>query len=274
MNLKILVSIVLYNKKLSDSVTYNRIKETNYPIDFVIFDNSTSDYQNESACIENNHKYLSVNENVGLSKAYNRIFEYATSMQYNYIILFDDDSSISEDYFLKLEQHLKNNEQVIAPIICDANDKIWGPKEHANISMLKYIKSKREPLSIEKIIKMEKNNELSAINSGLVINYDVFSKYTYDESLFLDCVDWKFCDDMQKMNIQINYFEGKIIQDFHYDNTDKTITQGIHNRIIGRKKDLWNYSKRKYLFYLSIIILVHIKSTKNLAYLKYYFIKK
>jgi GT2 family glycosyltransferase len=274
MNLKILVSIVLYNKKLTDSVTYNKIVATNYPVEFLIFDNSTSDYKNGAICVENKHKYLSVNENVGLSKAYNKIFEYANDMQFDYIILFDDDSSISDDYFTKLEPHILNGEKIIAPIICDANDNLWGPKEHANISFINYIKSKKVALSIEKIKTMESNNELSAINSGLVISKDVFSVYKYDERLFLDCVDWKFCDDMQKMNIQINYFEGKIIQDFHYDNSDKIITPGIHKRILGRKKDLWNYSKKKYLFYLSIVIFVHIKSTKNIAYLKYYFIKK
>ncbi|MGL5020701.1 MAG: glycosyltransferase [Mycoplasmatales bacterium] len=272
--MKLGLMIVLYNKKLEDSRTFLKLKNEKLDYDFLIVDNSTSDFGNEKFCKNLNISYLSMNGNVGLSVAYNKGYEYFSKTNIDYVVLFDDDSQTSDDFFTQLEKSIKRDPtQVYVPLVYDQNDNLKGPTGHSNVSVIKIIYRKLIPLTLERIQKMESSNALAGINSGMAIPRNVFSKYKYDEKIFLDCVDWKFCDDMQKKDIKISKFNGVLFQDFHFNEKKFEITKGKHNRLVNRKKDLWNYSKKKYLFYLSYIILLDLINSGNLRYLKYFFIK-
>ena len=48
--MKILALIIVYNKRISDSLTFNNLKkiQQSFPsLDIVVFDNSTKDYKNK-----------------------------------------------------------------------------------------------------------------------------------------------------------------------------------------------------------------------------------
>ncbi|WP_347046798.1 glycosyltransferase family 2 protein [Blautia obeum] len=66
----------------------------------LVVDNSTSDFGNKAYCSKKNIDYISMDGNKGLSKAYNAAVD--ACKEKDAIILFDDDTEVTEEYFEKL----------------------------------------------------------------------------------------------------------------------------------------------------------------------------
>lgn len=70
MNNKFFAVMVIYNRKIGDSITYNCLKACPQ-VSLTVCDNSTEDYGNSQAVAENVN-YISMGGNAGLAKAYNK----------------------------------------------------------------------------------------------------------------------------------------------------------------------------------------------------------
>lgn len=77
MESKITAIVVIFNKTISQSITCQRIKAMDRNIDVLVVDNSESSNSNEIVCKELGFRYLSMNGNKGLSKAYNAAVDHS-----------------------------------------------------------------------------------------------------------------------------------------------------------------------------------------------------
>lgn len=182
--------IVLYNMKLTDSITYNNLmKIKNYTLHIIVVDNSTNVNSNKELCNNNQIIYISMHGNAGLSKAYNKVLDYLSGKE-GIVIWFDDDTNVTQEYFDKLVASSKKYPEIdiFTPIIEGQDGKFWSPNK-ARFFKNKQLRSINEKIS---------NSEYNAINSCTAARLRIFENYRYDERLFLDQVDHSFCRDQRK----------------------------------------------------------------------------
>ena len=101
--------IVVYNKNVCDSVTYQCIKKQGR-IKMIVCDNSTKDYCNRDIVVSDGYQYVDMHGNQGLSKAYNKALDVIHTLNPSmkgYVMLFDDDTDIPEDYFKQMYRALE-----------------------------------------------------------------------------------------------------------------------------------------------------------------------
>jgi rhamnosyltransferase len=194
--------VVIYNTLIENSSLFQNIN-MNPPINVFIFDNSTNLIISSLNKINSDSKkyhYYSEGDNLGLSKAYNYLINKA-NLEFNkgWVILLDQDSIISKSFFKSILSSISNFNEV----------KIHLP----NV----YYTSKGRKILLSPKVKVSKS--FSAINSGMVMRYDLFDLIgKYNDKLFLDFVDNDFIDRYNKLfNSFINYNE-TIIQDFSGSN--------------------------------------------------------
>lgn len=185
--------IVLYNKNYKDSLVYQSIAART-DVSFIICDNSTEDYGNEALSDLANVTYINMEGNQGLSKAYNRGIQ-TLSEKNGILCLFDDDTKIPQNYFKKILAGFQKNpdKKVILPIVM-SQGKIISPMLLNAWGMATLFQKKEDAMT-------NKDENFSAINSGMAIDLDVFREYRYDEQLFLDGIDHKFMADMKEKGI-------------------------------------------------------------------------
>lgn len=159
----------------------------------IIVDNSDSDFANKRLASERKWLYLSMGGNVGLSKAYNNALDNLESnglLDNSIVILLDDDSRISLEYFKTLNYAVLNNPQVdiFCPAIRGQDGNFYSPNSYG------LIKS-HQIHSAEQEVPQRRFN---AINSCTAVRGAVYKSYRYDERLFLDQVDHKFFEDQRR----------------------------------------------------------------------------
>ena len=203
---KVYIIIVIYNMSCKDSVTVNYIDKMSHKagVDVIICDNSTDDHNiNEDYCNENEYCYIDMNGNKGLSKAYN-----AAIMRIHdkdaWIILLDQDTELDVDFLAKMKESIMDfpNILVHVPIVLD-DAGILSP------TLINHYRSIRikDPFI--------NNPNLSAINSGMMINLRAFEKIgLYEESLFLEYIDHYFLRKYRENNGEIIVVDTKLFQNF------------------------------------------------------------
>ena len=98
--------IVLYNKSVDESVTYNCLKKYDN-LKVIVCDNSTKSFNNKIKVESDQFIYIDMHGNKGLSIAYNRALdsiEKINPKMEGYVMLFDDDTFIPEEYFSKMTE--------------------------------------------------------------------------------------------------------------------------------------------------------------------------
>ena len=257
--------IVVYNKNITDSITYKFLKKYKTKIKIVIFDNSNASYleKNKSFCDREKIMYYTCEKNIGLSKAYNYIIDLLRDKKnIKYLMIFDDDTILNDSY-MNESFNIMNQEKydVSVPIVI-ANDSIMSPTK---LILGIITKAKKTPQDIP-------YKKINAINSGMIINFNVFKKIKYNERLFLDYVDHVFIYDIKKNNFSIHIMKEKIIQ-----NSSKFEKKDIESekfRFIIRDKDLKNYCKivnRMWFYYIATTkhrIDLFFKNDFNIFFLK------
>ena len=201
--------IVLYNKRLGDSATYQSLEKNDYKGALIIFDNSTDTsirVFNKYFCSENKITYLEDDKlhNAGLSQAYNAAVRYLRhngSSDKDYLITFDDDTTVTKEY---CDSVLKSAEkpayQVLVPVVY-SNQLILSPSNIAFGCKVVIIKSLDE-INLAKI---------TGINSGLCVRLDVFNKIHYNEKLFLDSIDHCFFEDLRRGGFTIKILPNAVL---------------------------------------------------------------
>lgn len=230
--------VVLYNKKIQESITVCSLLKLKTIIDIriIVIDNSIYEYvqNNKNYFWDSQLQYHSMGGNVGLSKAYN----YALSLlenklEDNIVIWFDDDTAVTQEYFKCLTTKAYDlRYDVFVPVIYGQNGIIYSPNEKGCLKG-HYIKSPDQKISEYKF---------NAINSCLAVRLKVYQNYRYDEELFMDCVDTKLFDDFRKMKLKFCILPVEIVQNFFQRGRCKDV-QKYWSRFEIRIKDTMYYAK-------------------------------
>ena len=235
---RITAAVVVYNKEISESITCQNIKNIDDSIDLFVFDNSTIANNNATYCKLNGIRYLSMNGNKGLSKAYNAAVD--NSRASDVIVLFDDDTEITAEYFDKLRIALDENPEtdIFAPIIKGQDGIIYSPNEF-NFLKNHFISSPDQVVS---------QNAFNAIASCLAIRMRVFDDYRFNEKLFVDHVDQFFFCEQRSLGRKFGVIKVEILQHFYQRGATLTPEAGWrrlslrivdifrHARLMGGKK--------------------------------------
>lgn len=241
MESKITAIVVIFNKTISQSITCQRIKAMDRNIDVLVVDNSEISNSNEIVCKELGFRYLSMNGNKGLSKAYNAAVDHSKNT--DVIVLFDDDTEITEEYFQILDKALKKypDVDIFAPIIRGQDNVIYSPNEF-NFLRNHFILSPAQEIS---------QRSFNAIASCLAIRIKVFDNYRFNEKLFVDQVDQYFFCEQRKLDRKFGKLDIEVRQNFHQRGTTLTPKDGWR-RLRLRIVDIFRHARlvgsRKYIF--------------------------
>lgn len=195
--------IVLYNCRISDSLSFNSILNAKSlyfkddSLDISIYDNSSLK-QDVPSCLPGVHiEYYHDQLNSGVSKAYNYFASIATLNHKNWLFLLDQDSSFSPDFILKYRSatELSPHSKLFAPIIFGHDKKLISPS-------LFFFNRGFRPFSLKPGIAHL--TQLSPINSGMMIKTELFNQSGgFDENVPLDYSDFAF---LKRVKHHINQF--------------------------------------------------------------------
>lgn len=205
------VLLVIYNQNGSDSPACEALRARK-DIGVLIVDNSTADYQNKAYCEQAGFSYLSMQGNKGLSKAYNQGIRYLKKHTgATHVILLDDDTALSDDYFAVLQQAVAEHPatEIFLPLVRD------------EVGLL-------SPCAIHgySVHRVSSEQELTAasvtgINSGMALALSLFDDYSYAEDYFLDYIDHAFLRDMKRRGKPIQVIHTTLRQQFSGNDTDQ-----------------------------------------------------
>lgn len=254
--------IVIYNKSCEDSNSIKDIRKFSPDIPLIVFDNSETDFENESFCRNNGYIYYSKKKNIGISKAYNYVIKNTNFDDGDYLIMLDDDTHLTLEYIRELKAKVKENSyDVILPIVY-AKDKIISPYNYHMNCRSKMVKAPDELIM----------SKVSGINSGMIIKTNVFKKVRYNEELFLDYVDYDFMRRIHSIAGEIAIMKSRINQEFQYFEYDNSKIQGALKRFEIDMHDyriLCEETGEKWFFYVHAIKFM-IKQTINYHSFKFF----
>lgn len=204
-SITITAAVVVYNKKISESITCRVIKKIDSDIDILVIDNSDKKNDNAEYCKSNGIRYISMHGNKGLSKAYNVAVD--NSKGSDVIVLFDDDTEVTSEYFDKLKDALVKHPDIdiFAPIMRGQDGVIYSPNEF-NFLRNHFITTPDQKIS---------QYSFNAIASCLAIRMRVFEKYRFNEKLFVDQVDQYFFCEQRKLGRKFEKLDIEILQHFY-----------------------------------------------------------
>lgn len=221
--------IVIYNRKCDDSISLKSVLKHQDAIHPIVFDNSDRDYNNKEFCSINGIEYISRHTNIGISKAYNYVIDNHKFNNDDYLMVLDDDTCLTDEYFYKIFDLTKYKKyDAILPIVI-SNERILSPSRL-------YLTCLSHPSSKPKDIDCK---QLTAINSGMVIKCSVYNEIKYNEKLFLDFVDHDFIRKLKSINANIIVANCKIYQ--RYSNDEKSTLSSAINRFNIYVKDFHVY---------------------------------
>lgn len=237
MYLKYFGVCILYNKNILDSITINSIKRIKpEQFTFVIIDNGSEEYisKNKLVAQKLKYKYYPMNNNLGLSVAYNRALDVLKNIDDDDIIIWlDDDTEVPDCYFDTLYlSSIESDYDAFIPVVYGRNGVIYSPNEKG-LFKGHYMKNPNDKINFSKI---------NAINSCLAVRKRFYNNYRYDENLFMDCVDTKLFDDMRKRQVKFCILPVTITQEFFQRSEDLQFDK-LWSRFYIRIKDLVYYSK-------------------------------
>lgn len=219
--------IVIYNNSLSNSKSFNSIKQQQ-DVQVLVVDNSTDQsFNNQEEAREAGAWFLSMGKNAGLSKAYNAALDRLKGENGDWIVLFDDDTEVPDTYWNRLAN--QKAEGIVLPMVRTSNGKLLSP---ANMRW-------GIPTAVENVNEI---TDITGINSGMAISKSIADTYRYDESLFLDYVDHAFLRDMKARGVKISVMDTVITQTFSAEDTNKI--QQL-DRLKIQKKDIATFYKKQ-----------------------------
>lgn len=151
----------------------------------IIFDNGSINQSKLELIIKeyNNVFLIKSNENRGIAYALNRLMEYGLKNHMEWMLTLDQDSICPSNYVDVMKEYLyiKPCIGIVAPVIIDNN---IGEVGH--------------------LMKKEYMFVKTCISSGAIISIDAWNKIgRYDESMFIDSVDFEFCYRMNKEGYKV-----------------------------------------------------------------------
>lgn len=181
---KVLLIIVLYEKKLSTSETFLSLiksaKTNDLKVDFYVYDNSKESMLDMP--IQHVHygiKYFHDIKNSGIAKAYNVAARYALENEYKWMLTLDQDTYFSSDTLVQYAYSIENIKEkvpLIAPALRNDAGKLLSP--FGNFFGRGY--------HIDGINQLTYSfKKYAAFNSGALIDLNAFFEVGgFDERLF------------------------------------------------------------------------------------------
>lgn len=246
---KQLFLIVVYNKKIAESCTFNKVVNSKFSDDSlcVIWNNGPTSCEEEFLNVYEYNKNIRYHEtlhNISLAKIYNEVINKYNAQIY---IILDDDSSLTDAYFEAVKQISPN--EVGMPVIY-YDRKIINPCINGQI--------------YSKGINIDANDTITTIGSRLVVGRDVASQLfkaynsVFDERFYLYGVDTTFCFRLNKLKINDKI---KIIDGFEHG---LSRLEGKNDKLtlfrkIERSNDLAlqirYYKEKKHWFLMMVLLL-------------------
>lgn len=188
-------AVVIYNTACQDSPTCRALEKLS-DITVLIYDNSTRDFANRAYCEKAGWVYLGGQGNLGLSKAYNACIDYLKENPVaDMLCLFDDDTDLEPAYFEALEKARAQGGRIFAPMIFAGGGLISPCILHKG--------HKVQMFAGEEEARAYTGENLSAINSCMAIDLEIFKDFRYDENIFLDGIDHNFTQAMKGEKIHL-----------------------------------------------------------------------
>lgn len=177
--MQILCGIVLYNPQIDRLL--NEIHSVVDQVDEIcLFDNGSSNIDEVETKVKENFSIdkitlLKSQKNVGIGAALNRIFEYADKNAYKFVLTLDHDSICPSDLVAEYKKlGFSQNTGMLCPNVIDR-------------SMAKYDYFKKTEKPYEYINR--------TIQSGALVSVECWKKVSgFDEIMFIDFVDFEFCE--------------------------------------------------------------------------------
>ncbi|MGJ1335527.1 hypothetical protein [Sphingobacterium siyangense] len=238
MNREIFAVIVIYNSSFDSSETCLSILKNNKSIKLsgIIYDNSLQ-YNNDDRYGEiGDFQYFHNKNNPGIAEAYNYALQEALVRGYKWMLLLDQDSSLTESYFAKLNEALVISENTLC---IKAFMPIVQSLHNSNISPSKIGYGGFKSYSSYKLGVQE--DYISGINSGTLINCDFFQIIGgFNLNFPLDFLDHWYFREIYRQESNVYLFGGIVYQNL-------SVSSGIVNTVsLGRFKSILN---AEYLFY-------------------------
>ena len=259
---KYLVIIVVYNRDIDEvePVKYfNQLNRQDYTL--FIYDNSPIAHHIPS--LYTNIVYRHNSQNPGIATAYNEGVRYARDNNYQWILLFDQDTEIKDtDFVLKIDTAIAQypNINLFVPIV-RYRDGIMSPRH------CKFFRP------TGKILKPGKHRleKVAIINSGIVVSVNSFVNCGgYNENTFLDLSDYQFIERLQSIERDFIILNSYLFQDF---SNDETSPEKLYARFKMYCKCLKGYKTSRFRYCILIYTgLLHtlflFKRTKQTRFLK------
>jgi len=293
--------MVLYNKPLLESNTFNSLMklldheefliytesaledanknvESKAGFELIIVDNSepekisaADNAKTQIAVKQRNCTYISMDGNKGLPKAYNAaldVIKAKNSDMIGFAMLLDDDTEISKSYLQEVFSQVEFGAQIEVGNKYAAEKLMAGvylPVIYDEIGMMSP-STLRRYYAHRAMCKPEEilDKRLCGINSGMLISLGIFRTYRYNEKMFLDYVDHIFIRDMRDAGVRMEVLYDAVLNQ-HFSGNIHTVPQA-RKRFKIFKKDVWIFCKESpagWLTYLYIIIRRKMKFVKQ-----------
>ena len=262
---KYLIIIVIYKRNITDVLPINYFdKLDSSSFSFFLYDNSPESQQIHPL----RHKYVYMHDphNSGISEAYNKGADYAKKHDYDWLILFDQDTEIlGNGYLEKIESAImKYNEiNLFVPIV-------KFPGGTMSPRKCRYFR----PTNTTFGPGTYKLYNVAIINSGLIISTKSFFKCGgYNNNTILDFADYQFIERLQKVEDKFCVVNSYIFQDF---SNNETCREKLFSRFKIYCKSLRGY-ETSHLRYLMLLYtgflhsLALSKRTKQISFLMHFF---
>lgn len=260
------IVVVLYKQKVEESKTFRTLKETLFSHDKLLENVELILYDNSPAVQEFNvHLYKNVNitykhdgRNLGVAAAYNYAWSKAKANGSEWLLLFDHDTEITDDYIKQILELNEMDESVVGVV----------PKINSENTMISPVYSHSlRPLQEERPVEGIQIQPVMAINSGALIRISFLNQIGgFNESFPLDYLDhWLFYEIYAKgykvMVLNVSLEHELSVMDYSRVslNRYKSIIESEMNFYRNYKKDLYS----SYRTQLAKRFLKQILTVKN-----------
>lgn len=189
--LTVAAGIVIYNPEIS-KLQENIESIRDQVMQIIIYDNGSSNINDvkNMLSIYKDCCFIEGSENSGIAAALNHIFQYAIKHEYNYVLTLDQDSVTPKNLISCYFRYLQKDVAIYTPLIKDVNMSDTFEKPHGQTEFVK-----------------------RCITSAALTSCSAWKDINgFDESMFIDCVDFDFCDRLIEHHYKIIRVNEVILQ--------------------------------------------------------------
>ena len=197
-----LLGIVFYNPAQEEIARANRYAQSGLFKKVVVYDNSAVSCQDK---LLPDIDYVQPGKNNGLSVAYNKMLDYATTQRFDFLCLLDQDSNFPMEEIQKMMRAIEKHAAKFT------HTAVLAPRVYTHRT-LGQATPPRDQFT----------REPDVMNAGSFLNMDCVRHYglRYDESVFLDGVDYDFCWSAYQKGCDVQVYHGaSFLQNLGYQSS-------------------------------------------------------